>query len=201
MEGLMRSILTLAFFGGISVLIIWLQLWLSARKSPFPGVIIMVIIAVVCIGTTGWMYYVTTGYHDVKLQGPMAGNYKGEVTLRLDRDDKVVGASEVIIKDKKNQVMEAIDLDFFFLVEDPNDNAKYVKAMVKDYDVDENTPILLKDIENAYQQGNGTTNRNGLLILLLFADGPLLAIHLLKRRQLKRKHQDEELAKMKIDML
>lgn len=201
MEGLKETMATLGFFVGISALIIWFLFWLFSRKNPVLGILLIVIVAVACISCSGWMYYETTGYDDVKLQAKMADGYKGEATLRLDRDDNVVGASAVKIKDKGNRVMEVTWLSFCYDVAEPEFYVKYIKEMVKDYDVDKNTPDLMEESKTFYQSGGTAINRNIGFLLLALIDGPLLAIYLLKRRQMKKKRQEEELAKMKINML
>ena len=182
---------------GIAALVIWLQLWLSSRKSALPGLSIIAITAMLFIGLTIWSFYTVAGYHDVLLTKDLDNGQKGEITIRLDRKDEVVSMTSLIIRDKTGKKLDEIGWG------DRYHYTKIQKEMTEGYEVDEKTPWLSFDtgIKNGVQMGNTTFSRELFLVGLLFVDLPLLAIYLTKRKQMRNRNRSEEMKKIKIESL
>lgn len=182
---------------GIVALVIWLQCWLSSRKSPLPGLSIIALTAMLFIGLTIWSFYTAAGYHDILLTKDLNNGQKGEITIRLDREDEVVAMTSLIIRDKTGKKLGEIGW---------GDRYRYTeiqKEMTEGYDVDEKTPwlSLRTDIKNGVQVGNTTFSRELFLVGLLFVDLPLLAIYLTKRKQMRGQNRREEMKKIKVESL
>lgn len=183
-----------AVFLGIP-LMIWLQYRLSSTKSPLPGLSIILVWSIVCISLTVWMHYTVAGYHDVILTEALSKGNRAEITIKLDREGKILGASNLIIKNQSDEILNSVVLD------DKGYGALIAK-MTEGYDLDEHTPTLDEsDIENGFRGWNGIYNRNFFLGNMVLADVPLFMIYLLKRRQIRKKCQKEELKKMQIELL
>lgn len=183
-----------AVFLGIP-LMMWLQYRLSSTNSSLPGLSVIVLLSIVCIGLTIWMHYVVAGYQDVVLTEELAKGNKAEITIQLDRKEEILGASALYIKNEEDEILNSIPLD-------DDGYRTLITRMTKDYDIDQHTPILHEsDIKNGFKGWNGTYNRNFFLGVMVLTDAPLLIIYLLKRRQMKKKRQKEEFKKMKIESL
>lgn len=183
-----------AVFLGIP-LMMWLQYRLSSTNSSLPGLSVIVLLSIVCIGLTIWMHYVVAGYQDVVLTEELAKGNKAEITIQLDRKGEILGASALYIKNQEDEILNSIPLD-------GDGYRTLITRMTKDYDIDEHTPTLYEsDIKKGFKGWGGTYNRNFFLVVMVLTDVPLLIIYLLKRRQMRKKRQKEEFKKMKIESL
>lgn len=177
-------------------LLIWFQIWLSTRKSVVPGLSVIALTSILFIGLTVWSFYTAAGYHNVLLSRNLNNGHEGEITIRLDRKDKVVSMSALVIRDKTGEKLDEISWGGELY-------GKIQKEMTKGYDVDEHTPYLSLDneIKNSVQIKGATFSRTFFLVGIIFIDLPLLAIHLTKRKQMSEKKRSEELKKMNIESL
>lgn len=183
-----------AVFLGIP-LMLWLQYRLSSTKSPLPGLSIILIFSIVCISLTIWMHYEVAGYHDIVLTEELAKGKKAEITIQLSREGEILGASNLIIKNQSDEILNSVVLD-------DRTYEELIAKMTRGYDINEHTPTLsASDIKKGFKGWNGTYNRNFFLSNMVLVDVPLLTIYLLKRRQIRKKRQKEELKKMQIELL
>lgn len=180
---------------GISALLILLQLWLSSRKSALPGLSLIAGICIIFLSLTVWAYGLEKPTREEPLTCSLEKDRTAEAVVTLGEDDEILSVTEISIKDADGILIDEIGWGEYRL----RDVQKKLRG---DYDITMDTPTTWGDeMENGVKFGYTTFSKNIFLLFLGIIASPLLLIHLMRRYQLRRKRQLEELAKMSIQEL
>lgn len=180
---------------GIGVLLILLQLWLSSRKSALPGLSLIAGVCIIFLSLTVWAYSLDEPTREETLTCSLENDRTAEATVTLGEDDEILSVTEISIKDADGILIDEIGWG--------EDRLRDVQKKLRgDYDITVDTPTTWDDeIANGVKFGYTTFSKNIFLWTLGIVALPLLLIHLMRRYQLRRKRQLEELAKMSIQEL
>ncbi|SCJ55409.1 Uncharacterised protein [uncultured Eubacterium sp.] len=188
----MLYVLTLT---GMGILLILLQLWLSSKKSVFPGLALVAAVCVVFLSLTVWAYSLDVPTKEETLTCSLEKDRIAEATITWGENNEIVSVTDISIKDKKGILIDEIAWGEYRL----KDVQKKLKG---DYAITMDTPTTWKDgIEDGVKFGYTTFSKNIFLWDLGIVTVPLLLLHLMRRHQLRRIKQREELEKMNIQEL
>lgn len=179
---------------GIVIAAAALQLWLSSRKKPWPGLVPLIVLSVVCLSLTAWMFYTESQYRTEPLQCDLPEGRTAEAAVDFDGKGKILWASDIAIKDSSGEQLDSVSWGEFRL--------KDVQEKLKGtYKLDENTPPAPEPGEPVFKL-NGTYYSNSYFFWVLVDLGvPLLGIYLFKRVQLRRKLRERMFEKAQLQEL
>lgn len=189
-----RSFLVWPACLGIIIAAAALQLWLSSRKKPWPGLVPLIVLSVVCLSLTAWMFYTESQYSTQTLQCDLPEGRTAESVVGFDGKGKIMWASDIAIKDSSGQQLDSVGWGEFRL----KDVGEKLKGT---YKLDENTPPAPEPGEPVFKL-NGTYYSNSYFFWVLVDLGvPLLGIYLFKRVQLRRKLRERMFEKAQLQEL
>ena len=180
---------------GMSILLILLQLWLSSKKSVFPGLALIAAAWVVFLSLTVWTYSLDVPTKEEKLTCSLDKGRTAKATVTWSEDHEIIAVTDISIKDEEGTLIDEIAWGEYRL----KDVQKELKG---DYAITMDTPTTWKDgMDDGVKFGYTTFSKNIFLWDLGIVTLPLLLIHLTRRFQLRHKRQREELEKMNIQEL
>lgn len=189
------SFLRLCALIGAGIVLILLQIWLSRRKSPLPGLAMILIACVVFLSLTFWAFHIEGQYQEEKLSCHLKNGMTAEAILHLDENKEILSVTAIFIKDKEGIKVDEVGWG--------EDRLKDLQNRLKgNYDITENTmPSYEDDMKHGVTVRGVTFNRSIFLFALVAINLPILCVYLYQRYQLRRKKRSEELARMNIQEL
>lgn len=172
----------------------FLQLRLLSRKSPWPGLVPLAVLCVVCLSATAWMFYTEAQYDSETLTCSLKDGMTAEAVVYLDGKGEVLRVTDIFIKDEAGEKLDDIGWGEFRF----RDIQEKVRGT---YDLDEDTSPDFGD-EEGFVRINGTGYyKTCFVYVMLYLGVPLLGIYLFKRLQLRRKRRERETERVNLQAL
>lgn len=180
---------------GAGFLALGAQVYLAKKKSPLPGLVLIVVTAMLFSGLTVWTHSLPTGRTEQVISCELSKGRTAEARVRYDEHGKAAEVSNISIKDKDGMKLDEVAWGEYRLKDVQQRLALPNTEMEKLDWISEN------ETENSVKVGNTTFSRNIFIWMMFFIDLPLLVIYLLIRRQIRKKRRQDELRKMSIQEL
>lgn len=185
----------LKFYLGIGIVfvIVYLEVRLSSREHPWPGLIPIVFVAVLFLSMTAWAYRETDNYHTASVTGELPNGYVASIDFTINEKKQVVASSRIEITDESGEVVEIIPSD--------EEGFQEIQKRIAPQFTVESSIAELPAIENGVHYGGETMSRGAYLYFLIIVEVPLILIYGIRRYQFRRKKRMEELREMNIKLL
>ncbi len=179
---------------GIIIGAAFLQLWLSSKKSPWPGLLPLAVLCIACLSITVWMFYAEAHYTAELLTCNLEGNRTAEAEICFDEKGNILGVSDISIKDSGGEQLDSVGWGEFRLKD-------VQKKVAGEYELNSDAPPEFDLEEHMVHINGGYYSRTYYLWIFVELGIPLLGVYLFKRMQLRRAKRDREFEKIRLQEL